>query len=54
MPAAFKQCFPAAAAGSQAEEGLETGLWSQSLLLSILNLLSTPRFGNFLCSSLKG
>lgn len=42
--AAFKQCFPARAAGSQPGEGLEIELWSQSLLLSILNFLSPAQF----------
>lgn len=42
--AACKQCFPAKAAGSQPEEGLEIELWSHSLLLSILNFLSRAQF----------
>lgn len=53
MSAAFKQC-PARAAGSQPEEGLETGLWRQFLLLSIFSLPSPPSFSRFLYSLLKG
>lgn len=45
--AACKQCFSARAAGSQPEEGLEIELWSQSLLLSMLNFLSPAQFWQF-------